>query len=145
MTEAYLPTPDNPQRTIRVLLVDDQIVIRQAVGSWLGTEPDMRIVGEAEDGEAALALATELHPDIVLMDVDMPKLDGIATTQALHLTAPECAVVILSLYDDSHLKSQAAAAGAAAFVSKHQALDELVRIIRQVAPGPGATTATLVQ
>ncbi|MDW8326752.1 MAG: response regulator transcription factor [Anaerolineales bacterium] len=118
---------------IRVLLVDDQAVIRQAVGSWLGAEPDMNIVGEAEDGESALQLVTQLQPDIVLMDIDMPRLDGLAATSALQAAAPQSAVVILSLYDDDFLQSRAREAGAAAFVSKHQALDELAAVIRKVA------------
>ncbi len=118
---------------IRVLLVDDQSVIRQAVSSWLGTEPDMNIIGEAEDGEAALQLAEQLRPDIILMDIDMPCLDGLAATSALHAVAPQSAVVILSLYDDEFLQSRAQQAGAAAFVSKHQALEELATVIRQVA------------
>jgi len=118
---------------IRVLLVDDQSVIRQAVSSWLGTEPDMNIIGEAEDGETALQLAEQLRPDIILMDIDMPRLDGLAATSALHAVAPQSAVVILSLYDDDFLQTRAREAGAAAFVSKHQALEELAMVIRQVA------------
>jgi DNA-binding NarL/FixJ family response regulator len=118
---------------IRVLLVDDQSVIRQAVGSWLGAEPDMHIIGEAEDGESAVQLVTQLKPDIVLMDIDMPRLDGLAATSALHDAAPQSAVVILSLYDDDFLQTRARQAGAAAFVSKHQALDELAAVIREVA------------
>lgn len=129
---------DSPN-AIRVLLVDDQSVIRQAVGSWLGAEPDMDIIGEAEDGESALELVAQLQPDIVLMDIDMPRLDGLAATSALHAVAPQSAVVILSLYDDEFLQSRAREAGAAAFVSKHQALDDLAAVIRQVArPQSGA-------
>lgn len=117
---------------IRVLLVDDQSVMRQAVGTWLGIEPDMNIVGEAESGEAALALVPELQPDVVLMDIDMPSIDGIATTAKLHATTPQSAVVMLSMHDDPTVQERARAAGAAAFVSKHQALDKLVDVIRQV-------------
>jgi len=117
---------------IRVLLVDDQSVMRQAVGTWLGIEPDMNIVGEAESGEAALTLVPELQPDVVLMDIDMPSIDGIATTAQLHVTAPHSAVVMLSMHDDPTVQERARAAGAAAFVSKHQALDKLVDVIRQV-------------
>jgi DNA-binding NarL/FixJ family response regulator len=76
---------------------------------------------------------TQLKPDIVLMDIDMPRLDGLAATSALHDAAPQSAVVILSLYDDDFLQTRARQAGAAAFVSKHQALDELAAVIREVA------------
>jgi DNA-binding NarL/FixJ family response regulator len=118
---------------IKVFLVDDQPVMRQAVSSWLGIEPDMQVIGEAESGEAAIHLVTSLQPDVVLMDIDMPAMDGIATTAALHDVAPGSAVVILSMHDDTTVQDRARQAGAAAFVSKHQALDELVHVIRRVA------------
>lgn len=120
---------------IKVVLVDDQPVMRQAVSSWLGIEPDMQVIGEADSGEAALSLVSELSPDIVLMDIDMPAMDGIAATAALHDLAPRSAVVILSMHDDTTVVDRARQAGAAAFVSKHQALDELVDVIRRVAGG----------
>ncbi len=127
---------------INVVLVDDQIVMRQAVSSWLGIEPDLCVIGEAENGEAALNLVTTLHPDVVLMDVDMPTMDGIAATAALQGVAPDSAVVILSMHDDTTVQDRAKQAGAAAFVSKHQALDELVEVIRRVAgPQPLAGVA----
>ncbi len=118
---------------IKVVLVDDQSVMRQAVSSWLGIEPDMHVVGEAESGEAALSLVSTLQPDVVLMDIDMPAMDGIATTAALQDVAPQSAVVILSMHDDTTVQDRARQAGARAFVSKHQALDELVEVIRRVA------------
>jgi DNA-binding NarL/FixJ family response regulator len=125
---------------IRVVLVDDQPVMRQAVSSWLGIEPDLSVIGEAESGEAAVALVPSLNPDVVLMDIDMPKMDGIAATAALHVAAPGSAIVILSMHDDTTIQTRAQQAGAAAFVSKHQALDELVQVIRRVA-GPRQTGA----
>jgi DNA-binding NarL/FixJ family response regulator len=118
---------------IKVVLVDDQPVMRQAVSSWLGIEPDMAVVGEADSGEAALSLVSSLSPDVVLMDIDMPSMDGIAATAALQDIAPQSAIVILSMHDDTTVQDKARQAGAAAFVSKHQALDELVQVIRRVA------------
>jgi DNA-binding NarL/FixJ family response regulator len=120
---------------IKVVLVDDQPVMRQAVSSWLGIEPDLSVIGEAESGEIAVELVPTLNPDVVLMDIDMPRMDGIAATAALHEAAPDSAIVILSMHDDPSLQTRAEQAGAAAFVSKHQALDELVGVIRRVA-GP---------
>jgi two-component system response regulator DesR len=114
--------------------------MRQAVSSWLGIEPDLSVIGEAESGEAAVALVPSLNPDVVLMDIDMPKMDGIAATAALHVAAPGSAIVILSMHDDTTIQTRAQQAGAAAFVSKHQALDELVQVIRRVA-GPRQTGA----
>lgn len=118
---------------INVVLVDDQSVMRQAVSSWLGIEPDLKVVGEAANGADAVDLVSALHPDVVLMDIDMPAMDGISATAALHGVAPESAVVILSMHDDTTVQDRALQAGAAAFVSKHQALDELVQVIRRVA------------
>lgn len=123
---------------IKVVLVDDQSVMRQAVSSWLGIEPDMSVIGEAESGEAALSLVSSLQPDVVLMDIDMPAMDGIAATAALQDVAPQSAVVILSMHDDTTVQDRARQAGAVAFVSKHQALDELVDVIRRVAGPNGA-------
>ncbi len=123
---------------IKLLLVDDQAVMREAVSVWLGIEPDVTIVGQAESGEAALALAPTLQPDIILMDIDMPTLDGIATTQRLRDILPNSAVVILSMHDDDHVRAQAEAAGARGFVSKYQALDQLLDVIRTVAARPAA-------
>lgn len=112
--------------------------MREAVSVWLGIEPDVTIVGQAESGEAALALAPTLQPDIILMDIDMPTLDGIATTQRLRDILPSSAVVILSMHDDDHVRAQAEAAGARGFVSKYQALDQLLDVIRSVAARPAA-------
>lgn len=121
---------------IKLLLVDDQVVMREAVSVWLGIEPDVTIVGQAESGEAALELAPILQPDIVLMDIDMPDLDGIATTERMREVAPSSAVVILSMHDDDHVRAKAEAAGARGFVSKYQALDQLLDVIRTVAARP---------
>ncbi|MBL8092632.1 MAG: response regulator transcription factor [Anaerolineales bacterium] len=121
---------------IKLLLVDDQAVMREAVSVWLGIEPDVTIVGQAESGETALELAPQLQPDVVLMDIDMPTLDGIATTERLRDVAPDCAVVILSMHDDDHVRARAEAAGARGFVSKYQALDQLLDVIRAVATRP---------
>ncbi|HRE28621.1 MAG TPA: response regulator transcription factor [Anaerolineales bacterium] len=123
---------------IKLLLVDDQAVMREAVSVWLGIEPDVTVVGQADSGEAALQLAPALQPDIILMDIDMPELDGIATTERMRAIAPESAVVILSMHDDEHVRARAEAAGARGFVSKYQALDQLLDVIRSVATRPTA-------
>ena len=98
----------------------------------LSMEPDVEVVGEAESGEAALQLVRALSPDVVLMDVEMPGMDGIVATAALRATAPHVAVVILSLYDDARTRARAREAGAAAFVAKHQAKSTLLATIRRV-------------
>ena len=121
--------------TIIIVLVDDQASVRRGLRMRLSMEPDVEVVGEAESGEAALRLVRALSPDVVLMDVEMPGMDGIVATAALRATAPHVAVVILSLYDDARTRARAREAGAAAFVAKHQAKSTLLATIRRVVSG----------
>jgi DNA-binding NarL/FixJ family response regulator len=114
-------------------VVDDEAHVRRGLRMRLDLEPDIQVVGEAADGQAALDQAPGLQPDVVLMDVRMAPLNGIAATSALRRLAPACAVVILSLYDDSDTRARAQAAGAAAFVAKHEANTLLVSAIRAAA------------
>ena len=116
---------------ITVLLVDDQSIVRQGLRMGLALEPDMAVVGEAESGEKALALAAHLQPDVILMDIELPLMDGITTTAKLRAVAPACAVVILSLYDDARMRAQAQAAGAVAFVGKQEPGEKLLTTIRR--------------
>lgn len=118
---------------IRLLLVDDQTVVRKGLRMRLTMEPDITVVGEASTGEEALVLVQKLIPDIVLMDVEMPGMDGISTTQVIHSSIPQSAVVMLSIYDDVRTRARAQAAGAAGFVEKRGAIEALLAIIRQTA------------
>lgn len=118
---------------IRVLVVDDQAAIRRGLRMRLGLEDDLVVVGEAADGPAALALAPELRPDVVLLDVEMPGMDGVDTAHALRAAAPACAVVLLTLHGDTITRSRAEAAGVAVFVEKHEADMALVQAIHQAA------------
>ena len=122
---------------IRVLLVDDQSIVRRALRVRFHLEPDLQVVGEASTGSEALTLAQALTPDVVLMDVEMPEMDGIAATAALHRVVPQCAVVILSIYDDAQTRGRAQAAGAVAFVEKRGATDALLSAIRLAAAQAG--------
>jgi DNA-binding NarL/FixJ family response regulator len=114
------------------LLVDDQPAVRRGLRMRLALEPDILVAGEAEDGAAALALMPKLRPDIVLMDAQMPRMDGIIATVALRAAYPDAAVVILSLHDDQATRKQAAAAGAVAFLSKQATDTTLVAVLRGV-------------
>ena len=116
---------------INVLIVDDLPMVRRGLRMQLLLEPDIEVVGEAASGEEALARVQQLQPDVVLMDVKMPGMDGLTATRGVQAIMPLSAVVILSLYDDTRLKAEAQAAGAAAFVGKHEGIDLLLTAIRQ--------------
>jgi DNA-binding NarL/FixJ family response regulator len=118
---------------IRLLIVDDQPTVRKGLRMRLTAEPDLQVVGEASDGKVALSLAQMLNPDVVLMDVEMPHADGIATTKALHTAYPHMAVIMLTIHDDAHTRERAQQAGAVAFVPKSFPTDRLLATIRQVA------------
>jgi DNA-binding NarL/FixJ family response regulator len=122
---------------IRVLLVDDQPVVRRALRGRFHLEPDLEVVGEASTGSEALSLAQILRPDVVLMDIAMPEMDGIEATAALRRVVPQSAVVILSFYDDAQTRTLAQAAGAVALVEKRGATDSLLAAIRQAAGQTG--------
>jgi DNA-binding NarL/FixJ family response regulator len=124
---------------ITVLLVDDQAAVRLALRTRFALEPDILILGEAGDGETALPLAHALTPDVVLMDVMMPGMGGIRATEALRVSTPRCAVVVLSLDDGAVTRTRAEAAGAAAFIGKQEPPETLIETIRQVAREHRAT------
>lgn len=116
---------------IRVLLVDDQPVVRRGLRVRFQLEPDMQVIGEASTGSEALALAQILTPDVVLMDIEMPDMDGIEATVALRTVVPQSIVVILSIHTDRQTRMKAQAAGAVAFVEKRGTTDILLAAIRQ--------------
>ena len=99
---------------IRLVLVDDQPSVRQGLRMRLTLEPDMTVVGEASNGREAMTLVQQLAPDIVLMDVEMPEMDGIEASAVMRASTPQSAVVMLSIYDDVSTRARAHAAGAAA-------------------------------
>lgn len=117
---------------IRILLVDDQPTVRQGLRLRLATEQDIEIAGEAGDGQLALELAATLTPDVVVLDIAMPGMDGIATARQLRM-ATNAAIVMLSMQDDATSRSRAIAAGADVFVAKHEAGTRLINVIRRVA------------
>lgn len=118
---------------IRVVLADDEPAARRGLRARFQLEPDLQVVGEASTGTEALRLAHDLTPDVMLMDVRMPDMDGIAATVALRSLVPHTAVVMLSIYDDAQTRGRAWAAGAVAFVEKRGATDNLLSVIRQAA------------
>jgi DNA-binding NarL/FixJ family response regulator len=119
---------------LRVLLVDDQALVRSGFRMILSVEPDLEVVGEAGDGAEAVALARELRPDVVLMDVQMPHVDGIAATAEL-VAAGHGRVVILTTFDRDDYLFDALRAGASGFLLKNAEADQLVEAVRAVGRG----------
>jgi len=120
---------------IRVLIADDHTMFRAGLRALLATEQDIEVIGEAADGQEAVAQSRELVPDVVVMDILMPGMNGIEATSRLAAECPGTKVLVLSMYDDDEHVQQLLAAGAAGFVLKQATTDELVRAIREVVAG----------
>ncbi len=120
---------------IRILLVDDQAIVREGLRAMLSLEPDMAIVGEAAGGREAVTLAARVHPDIVLMDVRMPDMDGLTALEQIKHADPDIAVIMVSLYDDTDYLYRAVSAGAAGYILKEASRSDLVRAVRITAEG----------
>jgi DNA-binding NarL/FixJ family response regulator len=118
--------------TIRILLADDHRMVRDALRSLLRTEPGMEVVAEAHDGASAVRLAEQRTPDVVVMDISMPDLDGIAATRQIRSANPEVKVVALTAHANPRVASQMLAAGALGYLPKDVAADELATAIRTV-------------
>ncbi|MCZ2860845.1 response regulator [Blastococcus sp. VKM Ac-2987] len=121
--------------TIRVLLVDDQPLLRTGFRLILQTEPDIEVVGEAADGEVALAQARALHPDVVLMDIRMPRMDGVEATRRLGDLDTPPRVLVLTTYDLDEYVVESLRAGASGFLLKDVPADDLVEAVRVVHRG----------
>lgn len=124
-------------KRIRILLADDHSVVRQGFKMILGAQSDMEIVGEAGNGREAVELAAELKPDVVVMDVAMPELNGIEATRRLAETVPHARVVALSMHKDSVYVREILRAGARAYLLKDSVAGDLVSAVRAVARGEG--------
>jgi DNA-binding NarL/FixJ family response regulator len=120
---------------IRILLVDDQSLIRQALSTLLNLEPDLEIVGTAENGEIAIAQYIELQPDVVLMDMRMPIVNGCQATQAICQQYPQANILILSTHDDGDDVINALQAGAKGYLLKDMLSDDLAQAIRNIHQG----------
>ena len=132
----------------RVLLVDDHAVLRAGLRLLLESQPDLKVVGEADDGRAALSLAGELLPDLILLDLTMPGLGGLAVLGRLRKIAPEARVLILTMHDDASYLRQALQQGACGYMLKKAADTELIAAVRAVLRGeiylhPSMTKAVL--
>ena len=123
----------NPK--IRLLLVDDQMIIRQGLRSLLEAKPDLEVVGEAENGQQAITQVEMLQPDVVLMDVRMPVMDGVAATRLICQQFSQTKVLVLTTFDDDEYVSQAMRLGARGYLLKDTHSDDLAAAIRAVHKG----------
>jgi len=136
------------RKPIKIIVADDHRIIRQGVGMLLNAQPDMQVVGEAGNGREVLRQAKELLPDVVIMDVSMPELNGIEATQRLLCAAPEVKVIALSMHSDSQFVLNMLKSGASGYLLKECCHEELVRAIRTVIKkqtylGPGISDTVL--
>ena len=120
---------------IRILIADDHAIVRMGLVSLLGTKDDIEVVGEAEDGEAAVRKALKLAPDVIIMDLMMPKMDGVAATAEILCQLPNAKVMILTSYGASDGIAHALSAGATGALMKSTEFSEFVSAIRTVAAG----------
>jgi len=118
-----------------VMIVDDQLLVRQGLRSLLETRPDLQVVGEAENGQQAIEQVEKLQPDVVLMDVRMPEMDGVAATQILTEQFPQIRVLVLSTFDDDDYITRAMGFGAKGYLLKDTHAEELAQAIRSVHKG----------
>jgi two-component system, NarL family, response regulator NreC len=122
-------------KKLRVLLADDHIVMRSGLRALLERQPNVEVVGESENGRETVALAASLRPDVVVMDVGMPVLNGIEATQTIATQSPSIAVVILSMHADESYVMRALKAGARGYLLKDSAAEDLIGAIQSVAQG----------
>jgi DNA-binding NarL/FixJ family response regulator len=135
---------------IKVLLVDDHPLVRHGLTELLGGTPDLRVVAAVEDGDLAAAAATEHQPDVVLMDLSMPRMDGIAATRELLAALPTARVIVLTSFSESEKIHDALDAGAVGYLLKDAEPEDVVRAVRDAAAGdaplsPRAARALLPQ
>lgn len=128
---------------VRVLLVDDHVTVRQGIRLLIDEQDDMEVVGEAGDGAAALARLAERRPDIVIMDIAMPGMNGLVATRAIKECAPGIAVVALTRYSDDAYLQELLRAGASGYVLKQSPSAELLHAVRAVAAGGQYLDSTL--
>lgn len=126
---------------ITIVLADDHALFRRGLRSMLELEPDLRVVGEATDGVEVQARVGELHPDLVLLDINMPQLDGIDAARALRRSFPYLGIVMLTMFGEDEVIERALAAGADGYLRKDTPFDEIVATVRATAAGRPDSTA----
>jgi DNA-binding NarL/FixJ family response regulator len=135
----------NPVKTIRILLVDDHTVVRQGLRALLKAEEDIEVIGEAENGRVAVQFVRKNPPDVVIMDVAMPLLNGLEATRQILKMAPATRVLVLTSYSDDDCVQQLTDAGVSGYLIKQTAANDLVKAIREVQKGNAFFSPTIAK
>ncbi len=128
----------NPSaKPIRILLADDHSVVRQGFRMILAKQPDLEVIGEAANGREAVEMAQQLVPDVAVVDIAMPEMNGVEATRRIRQNVPECQVLVLSMYKDAPYVRETLRAGAKGYLLKDSIDEDLVKAVRAVARGEG--------
>jgi DNA-binding NarL/FixJ family response regulator len=128
---------------IRILLADDQVMVRRGIRALLNEANGVEVVGEANDGKEAVALTEQLHPDLVIMDISMPRLDGLEAAAQIRDKMLSARILFLSMYNSASLARQALKLGAQGYVLKRRATEELLTAVQRVTQGETFLSQTL--
>lgn len=135
----------SPSQPIRVMLVDDHPMVRQGLTIFLKAFDDLQLVGEAESGEEAIQLSAEILPDVILMDMSLPVMDGVAATRAIRQQFPQIQIIALTSFKEGKLIKKALEAGAISYLLKDASADDLVRAIRSAHAGLSTLSPEIAQ
>jgi two-component system response regulator NreC len=130
---------------IRVLIADDHTILREGIRSLLEDEPDIEVVGEAEDGHSAVDLANQFNPDIIVMDIAMPRLNGLEATRQIRRQNSKIKILILTMHDNEEYIRQVLAAGAMGYILKDAASKELLAAIRSINKGDAVLSPAITR
>ncbi len=136
---------ETPNNIIRIVIAEDHVVVRKGLYSLLDHEPDISVVGEAVDGEEAVALTKQLSPDLVMMDIRMEKMNGVEATRIIRETCPETAILVLTGFGDKDVLQEAMRAGAHGFLLKDAYPDELIDAIHRLIKGESLVSPRLLR
>jgi DNA-binding NarL/FixJ family response regulator len=130
---------------IRVLLADDHAILRSGIRALLEDEPDIEVVGEAEDGHAVIRMVAELEPDVILIDIAMPRLNGLEATRRIMQANPQAKILILTMHENEEYVRQVFASGAMGYILKDAAVRELLGAIRAIYRGEAVLSPAITR